>query len=457
MKLPGLHVGGPLSLKKVDNDRSAPLLLAMTSAGGRSPDDACLISRLWLGWCAAIAYRGWSKPLHEEDLPSAPRGVRSEPLHRVAVELWEAELARAEPGKAQVLSGVLYPLARRSFYQGGALLVVSGLCNSVARPLLLKSAVESISPDEPLWRGFAFAGGLGACLLLEQWSKTQGLHIAGDEAILRASSAAMQLVTLKAGRLRTGVGSDGAEQTLLGKDLVGAADMARFLPLMWLCLSSLVGGLTVVFVLSGLAGGLGVLVMAGTFFVSIPLGRRAKRSQARRRGARRRGHPPPTPPFPSGGDAQGVGGDGGRDEGAARWRKGGQVHGLGGDVPRPHLPPPRDRADAPPHIPHRDQRRRADRARLAHHLHPLHRPRPRAHFARPLPRRCRAANHLPLPGWAGPFPHVLAHALAAPWPRLGHTSPRPRPHLAHALAPRSRRSSRRCACPSSCCRWSSRS
>ena len=45
-----------------------------------------------------------------------------------------------------------------------------------------------------------------------------------------------------------------------------------------------------------------------------------------------------------------------------------------------------------------------------------------------------------------------------PSPHLGHASATPRPGpFPHVLAPRSRRSSRRCACPSSCCRWSSRS
>lgn len=158
--------------------------------------------------------------------------------------------------------------------------MLSGLLNAVARPLLLQAAIRSMDPAVPLSHGLGVAGGLAVTLFFETWSKTQGIHLAGDLAVLRASSAAMYLISLKAGRLETGSASEGVEQTLLGKDIIGVAEMARYLPMLLIALSSLVGGLIVLFLTAGLSGGVGVLVMFSTLLVSMPLGRKAKEWQA---------------------------------------------------------------------------------------------------------------------------------------------------------------------------------
>lgn len=246
----------------------------------RSPDESWLLSRLVLGWATPVALRGTFTPLTPEDLPAAPRRMRSDPLHGQAIALWEAELVRAAAGKASVLGGVLWPVARGTMLQSSVLLVLSGLLNSVARPLLLRAAIRAMRPDVPLERGLCLAGALAATLLLETWSKTQGMHLTGDVAILRACSAVMQLVSLKAGRLRTGSGSEGVEQTLLGKDMIGVAEFARFLPMLLVAAASLVGGLVVLFITAGLSGGVGVLVMTSTLIISIPLGKKSKQWQA---------------------------------------------------------------------------------------------------------------------------------------------------------------------------------
>jgi hypothetical protein len=246
----------------------------------RSPDESWLPSRLILGWATPVALRGANTPLTPEDLPAAPRRMRPDPLHNQAIALWEAERARAASGEASVLNGVLWPVARATMLQASVLLVLSGLLNSVARPLLLQAAIRAMRPDVPIERGLCLAAALAASLLLETWSKTQGMHYAGDIGILRACSSVMQLVSLKAGRLRTGSGSEGVEQTLLGKDLIGVAEFARFLPMLLIAASSLVGGLVVLFVTAGLSGGVGVLVMFSTLIISIPLGRKSKQWQA---------------------------------------------------------------------------------------------------------------------------------------------------------------------------------
>ena len=246
----------------------------------RSPDDAWLLSRLLLLWATPLVLLGIRRPLTQHDLPAPPSAVRSEALHARAIALWEAEVARASKGKASVLRAVMRPLALQGLVYGGALLFVAGLLNSVARPLLLRAAIDAMVADVPLARGFIIASLLSLTLLLETWCKTQGIHLAGDVAILRASSGVMQLVSLKAARLRTGCCAEGVEQTLLGKDLIGITEYARFVVLSIFAISALTGGLGMLFVTAGLSGGVGVLVMVSTLLISMPLGHRAKKWQA---------------------------------------------------------------------------------------------------------------------------------------------------------------------------------
>jgi hypothetical protein len=253
--------------------------MADMSRPRRSPDESWLPSRLVLGWATPVAIRGMLTPLTPEDLPAAPRRIRPEPLHRQAIELWAAERARTAAGEGSVLNGVLWPVARATMLQGSVLLVLSGLLNSVARPLLLQ-AIRAMRPEVPVGQGLGLAGALAASLLLETWAKTQGMHLAGDVAVLRAYSSAMQLVSLKAGLLRIGSASEGVEQTLLGKDLIGVSEFARFLPMLFLSAASLVGGIVVLFVTAGLSGGVGLLVMLSTLLIALPLGRKSKQWQA---------------------------------------------------------------------------------------------------------------------------------------------------------------------------------
>ena len=105
------------------------------------------------------------------------------------------------------------------------------------------------------------------------------MYWAGDCAVLRVVSSLMHLVTAKAARLRTGAVAEGYEQTLLGKELIGSADLLRFMPMYYMVGVSLVGGLAMLVILAGAAPALaGVGVMICVLFFSASVSVRMKRT-----------------------------------------------------------------------------------------------------------------------------------------------------------------------------------
>ena len=101
--------------------------------------------------------------------------------------------------------------------------------------------------------------GIGAALALtmlaENWTKVQGMHLAGDLAIFRAASAAIHLLSLKAARLRAGAAAEGAEHTLVGKDIVASSEMFRYFPMCLQALVSVIAGIATLIVYAGGGGG----------------------------------------------------------------------------------------------------------------------------------------------------------------------------------------------------------
>ncbi|KAL1500520.1 hypothetical protein AB1Y20_013176 [Prymnesium parvum] len=243
----------------------------------RSPDDHWMLSRALLVWFAPVAWYGASHTIGASDLPAAPSSMQGHSIHAPAEELWAAELARGRSPGPNFLKGVAAQLAGAQFALGVVLLLISGALQSVARPLLLQQAVRYMSPDTSLEAGLGIAACLLVCLWAESWSKVQGIWLSGDIAILRTCSSAMQLVTLKAARLRPGAANEGSEQTLLGMDMIGSAEWARFLPMGVMGISSLLGGVVVLLYTTGPSGLVGIAVMCCTLVASGPIGKRAKK------------------------------------------------------------------------------------------------------------------------------------------------------------------------------------
>ena len=240
-------------------------------ANAWSPDDALWLSRVWEGWATPIMRKGVQRPLQESDLYGNIADLESEQLHSRAASAWEAELKRAErvkstnpdsPDAKASIVAVIDAMGGKLIRQGSALLVLHGLLNAVVRPLLLRNSIRAMDPDVPLATAMAYAAALSVTLLIESWSKVKGLHISGDIGVLQIVSSAMHLVSAKTTKLRVGVASEGYEQTLLGKDLVGSAEFAKYMPLTVVCAVELVGGLAMLCWLAGAGpafAGIGVM------------------------------------------------------------------------------------------------------------------------------------------------------------------------------------------------------
>ena len=244
---------------------------------GWSPDQAMCVLRFWQGWVTPLVRRGMRAPLTKADLPSTPKWLRSSSLHPNAIKLWEDEKKRAtcakaaDPKSSPSFITVCHAVGGPDIRYGCALLAVHGVLAAVVRPLLLRYAVHALrgSSDGEAYR---YVAGLSVTILVEGWTRVQGLHYAGDLALLRIISSAMQLISLKACTLRPGATSEGYEHVLFGKDLVGIAELARMLPNAVVCAVELVGGTTMLFALAGggpAAAGLGVMIVV--FIVSMSI------------------------------------------------------------------------------------------------------------------------------------------------------------------------------------------
>ena len=116
---------------------------------------------------------------------------------------------------------------------------------------MLSYGVAAMDPASGV--GTALGIGAALALLLAGWTKVQGMHLAGDLAIFRAS-AAIHLLSLKAARLRAGAAAEGAEHTLVGKDIVASSEMFRYFPMCLQALVSVIAGIATLIVYAGGAG-----------------------------------------------------------------------------------------------------------------------------------------------------------------------------------------------------------
>ena len=243
-----------------------------------SPDDANFISRNLMSWATTLAVMGSRRPITEEDLPGVPSCMKMDEIERRAIQLWNEELEKR--GTDAKIYRVLWKLSRKTYLQGLFLLALSGIMNALVRPLLLMYSVRALDPSvATLEAAMGWAAALGLVLFIENWSKARGMMICSHVGVLRACAACMQLLTLKAVRMRAGSSNEGSEQTLIGADMVGSAEFAVFLPFAVLGVLSLVCGVIVLCVTTGATGLAGLAVMFLTLLVSGPFAKQAKMRQ----------------------------------------------------------------------------------------------------------------------------------------------------------------------------------
>jgi hypothetical protein len=200
-----------------------------------SVDDAWWISRLHEFWLTRYVAKGWYTPLQAEHLPSCPKSLRAEPvLFSEAQANWERELQTGREGGPSLVRGVWWPAAKREFVGAIVYGAVSGITNTVLRPLFLRWTLLVMDPSNghSVATGYAYAAGLVLAMWLEGWTKHRSIQLGGNAAPAKFASATMHLLGRKAVFVGTGEGTAGAETALVGNDVVRSVNLVLFLPVL---------------------------------------------------------------------------------------------------------------------------------------------------------------------------------------------------------------------------------
>ena len=231
------------------------------------------MSRQTLMWATGIAWRGFLRPLAEEDLPDTPHvlAAHDSDVSELGAKLWAEEIAVArQEGRTPRLSAMWRRLAMHQWLIGGALGFTTGFLTTVARPLVLRELIFATSDDSSydLASAYMLAISFFLVVALEAWTRSASRYYMGDVAPLMAVSATIQLVATQCTALRVGAGGEGSETALVGNDLFRLADMLSLVPNALTSLSSLLGGTAMLLWLLGPSSLLGLFVMVLSILVS---------------------------------------------------------------------------------------------------------------------------------------------------------------------------------------------
>jgi hypothetical protein len=154
-------------------------------------------------------------------------------LFASAEQHWAVELKRAkQKGSApDLIRGVWLPSSPAALWMTIVLSVVSGLCNTVARPLLLRWTLLAIQdPDKyAMEAGMGFAAGLVVVLWIESWTRNYAVMEGSAIATARMMAGTMHLVGLKALHVAIGEGKASADASASAATMAAMAhrDLGR--------------------------------------------------------------------------------------------------------------------------------------------------------------------------------------------------------------------------------------
>ena len=256
----------------------------MTTTDSAAPAPRGCLSEALLTWLVSVVRRGWSQPLQPDDIPTLGGGFRSRAQKAVARRAWEAELAKApRPGGAPSLYPVIWAVQGGQLLLGLLCAVAQGLCNCVARPLLLRAVVQA-AMDNELGSFTAHTALLVAVFALtvfaEGFLQTQTKQQLSTRGGTRFIAWTTAFVHDKAARLAaSATASDSAASSLIGNDVLRTFEDWKWACLLPMCLSALLGGCAVLLWLLGRAALVGFCVMATTVSLNYCLSGRTKRAE----------------------------------------------------------------------------------------------------------------------------------------------------------------------------------
>ncbi|GAV06013.1 hypothetical protein RvY_16055 [Ramazzottius varieornatus] len=146
---------------------------AALKSGDKNPcpaQYASFPSELIFSWLSGLVYKGWKKPLDEDDLWSTLPEDRTKLNVEILEKHWKAELQRRDRSLAAVRAGktkakVYEPSLTKALWKAyWSPLVFSGLLRVIndlsifVSPQLLSKLIDFVKdPDEPGWKGYLYA------------------------------------------------------------------------------------------------------------------------------------------------------------------------------------------------------------------------------------------------------------------------------------------------------------
>lgn len=156
---------------------------------GNDDEEVCIpwLSRAFFIWILRYVYRGYSTPLHFEDMPPLQSRFKSHNVLKLAVKRWdemyEAWEKQGRPESSQpTIYSLIWSLQKGTLLMGLALSTLQGLLNNAGRPVMLKFLIDAVAGDFPLSLG----GCLGMAALFGLMVFAEGLALVNTRMVLGA-------------------------------------------------------------------------------------------------------------------------------------------------------------------------------------------------------------------------------------------------------------------------------
>jgi hypothetical protein len=216
------------------------------------------IFRSLLVWIYPLAYRGYKRPLVENDIPEIL------PFHRAAacVKLGEQYVRRQQRNGARVSTyGICWAIGKCPLVAGCLIAITQGVVSTAARAYVLRMSVSTLTNED------ATSG--EAVLLIVVFILVvlfEGLlsHLARYYISLDFANifvAAVSTLLVKKSLLVAPVTSGGQESSLLGNDILRTAENFANFSQFPGSVAGVVSGAVTLYLLLGVAGLVGLLVM----------------------------------------------------------------------------------------------------------------------------------------------------------------------------------------------------
>jgi len=207
------------------------------------------LSDCTLSWVGTVVLRGYEG---DDSNRFMPQKIRSSRVRRRAISEWEREKRTNEnPSLLWVCLGFI----RFELIVGIIFGVFQGLLCTVARPLLLKFAVDTLIEETSGAEMYILA--LGAEQILEGLTATFSRHALLDHAASMFFSSVTNLIQHKSLRVANGC-SELSPTTLIGNDVIRTLENAKYMQLYPNSLASLIGGICVLIYSVGYSGLVGL-------------------------------------------------------------------------------------------------------------------------------------------------------------------------------------------------------